>query len=119
MAAKVQKTKHVPMRTCIATHTKVPKKELIRLAFDASTGKVVVDLRDKIRGRGANILPTIEAFDLAIKKRAINRALKLENPLTEDEIRVLRLEFEEKIGEKAFRPDNKPVKIKIKRESGS
>jgi len=114
MGAKVQKTKHVPMRTCIATRKKTPKKELIRLAFDKELNKVIVDLRGKVRGRGANITPTMEAFDLAIKKRAINRALKLEQAMTTNEIEVLRIEFQQMIDEKAFRPDNKPVRIKVK-----
>jgi len=102
------------MRTCIATRIKKPKKELIRLVFDKDRGKIVVDLRCKVRGRGANILPTMEAFDLAIKKRAISRALKLERVLTEDEIKILRTEFEQMVDEKTFRPNNKPVRIKVK-----
>ena len=58
----------------------------------------------------------MEAFDLAIKKRAISRALKLEKPLTKEEIDQLRIEFQIAIDEKKFRPREKPVMIRVKKE---
>lgn len=110
---KAQPQKHVPLRTCIATGEKLPKKELVRLVKTAD-GKVAVDAWNKIKGRGANIKPTIDAFDLAVKKNAISRALKLEQPLTGTELAELKAKFMDVIAEKQFRPDNKPVKIKLK-----
>jgi predicted RNA-binding protein YlxR (DUF448 family) len=113
--SKKVKEKHVPMRTCIATGIKLPKNELLRLVR-TSDGVVKVDLRSKLEGRGANISMNMEAFDLAIKKRAISRALKLEKPLTKEEIDQLRIEFEIAIDEKKFRPKEKPVMIRVKKE---
>ena len=113
--SKKVKEKHVPMRTCIATGIKLPKNELLRLVR-SSDGAVKVDLRSKLEGRGANISMNMEAFDLAIKKRAISRALKLEKPLTKEEIDQLRIEFQIAIDEKKFRPREKPVMIRVKKE---
>lgn len=113
--SKKVKEKHVPMRTCIATGIKLPKNELLRLVR-SSDGAVKVDLRSKLEGRGANISMNMEAFDLAIKKRAISRALKLEKPLTKEEIDQLRIEFQIAIDEKKFRPKEKPVTIRVKKE---
>ena len=112
---RLNKQKHVPVRTCIATGEKKPKKELIRLVR-LSDGKIKVDTRSKLEGRGANLTMTMDAFDLAIKKKAIPRALKLERPLTQDEILALRNDFEEAIKERQFRPSDKPVKIRVSRD---
>ena len=112
---KIQKEKHIPMRTCIATGNKLPKNELIRLVR-TSEGQVKVDTRSKLEGRGANLTMSLEAFDLAVKKRAIFRALKLEKQLTQDEVIVLRQEFELAIVERQFRPKDKPVTIRIKKK---
>lgn len=109
------KVKHVPMRTCIATGEKRPKSELIRLVIGEG-GEVVVDIRSKLLGRGANLSMTKEAFELAIKKRAIPRALKLKRSLTEEEIKELREEFHRAIEERTFRPKDKAVTVRIKKE---
>ncbi len=109
------KTKHIPVRTCIATGIKKPKNELMRLVRDAD-GKVKVDPRSKLSGRGANLTMTMEAFDLAVKKKAIQRALKMEEPLNEEDLQQLRQEFHEAIEERTFRPKNKPVTIKVKKD---
>jgi uncharacterized protein len=119
MTKKNQVIKHVPMRTCVVTHEKKTKKELIRIVFDKEHDRLVVDIKGKLKGRGANILPDLKIFDLAIKRKSFERALKLSKHLTKEEIEVLRKEFEEKIEEKAFRPNNKPVRIKMKLEAGS
>lgn len=102
------------MRTCIATGVKKPKGELMRLVKDAQ-GNVKVDPRSKLSGRGANLSMSLEAFDLAIKKRAIQRALKLEKPLTKQEVESLRTEFAKAIEERTFRPKDKPVTIRVKK----
>lgn len=112
---KKLKEKHVPMRTCIATGIKLPKNELLRLV-KTPDGVVKVDLKSKLEGRGANISMSMDSFDLAIKKRAIPRALKLERQLTKEEVEQLRVEFEQAIDEKKFRPKDKPVTIRVKKE---
>lgn len=106
------------MRMCIATGVKKPKQDLIRLVrIPAGDGFIVqVDQKGKERGRGANIDKTLEAFDLAVKKGAIERSLKLDKKLTADEVAQLRKDFEQVIEEKLFRDGNKPVKIKVKKQ---
>ena len=109
------KLKHVPIRTCIATGVKKPKNELIRLVR-LGDGSVKVDAHGRERGRGANLDMKIEAFELAVKKRAIERALKLEKQLTVEQVEELRKDFLSAVEEKEFRPFNKPVTIRVKKE---
>ncbi len=115
MKSKQPKAKHVPVRTCIATGEKKPKNELMRIV-KLIDGTIKVDPRSKLEGRGANLSMTIEAFDIAIKKKALNRALKLQRALKPEEVEQLRIDFEHAIAEKAFRPKDKPVTIRVKKE---
>jgi predicted RNA-binding protein YlxR (DUF448 family) len=110
--------KHTPMRTCIATGVKKPKSELVRLVrLDSDAGtEVKVDPKGKERGRGASIDSNLEAFDLAIKKGAIERALKLERKLSAAETTKLRDDFQKVLDEREFRRGNKPVVIKVSKE---
>lgn len=67
----------VPIRKCIACSAQKPKKELIRIVRTPEMN-IHVDRKGKMNGRGAYICPTRECFDLAIKKRALSRALEVE-----------------------------------------
>lgn len=107
---------HVPMRTCIATRVKKPKKELIRIVVDPKTGNLEIDLKGKLRARGANLDMTLEAYDLMVKKNVLKYALKLDKSPTKDQYETLRSRFIEAIEEKRFREGNKPVKLKIKKD---
>ena len=44
------KTKKIPMRMCVLTHEKLPKKDLLRIVLN--DGKIVGDLTGKLNGRG-------------------------------------------------------------------
>ncbi len=107
-----QNKKHIPIRTCIATGVKKPKNELIRLVKLAN-GTVLVDKTGKEKGRGANIDMDLKALEIAFKKKLIERALKLERSLTEEERENLQNDFVQVIEEKAFRPSGKAVTIRI------
>lgn len=48
------KVRKVPMRTCVVTHEKLEKKELLRVVRD-NEGNVFVDETGKANGRGAYI----------------------------------------------------------------
>lgn len=114
-------SKAEPIRTCIGTGVKKPKRDMVRLVRlpkeeDAKDFIVAVDPKGKLRGRGANLDTTIEAFDAAVKKNAIERALKLERKLTAAELAQLREDFVQVLSEREFRRGNKPVKLKIKKE---
>lgn len=118
---KQVKANHVPMRTCIATKEKHPKKDLLRLVRvekeKAQGGyQVEIDLKGKKRGRGANIKPSLEAFDQAVKNKAIERTLRLPRKLTQEEVETLREEFGEAVEEKQFRNSKKPVIFKISKK---
>ena len=109
------KVKHVPMRTCIVTKDKKPKKKLIRIVREQD-GSVSVDIKGKKKGRGANISPDVKFFDISIEKGFLKRALKLRKNLTKSETESLRKEFIATLEEKAFRQGNKPVTIRVKKK---
>lgn len=69
--------KKIPLRRCVATHEQLPKKELIRVVRTPQH-EVVVDLSGKANGRGAYLKRSVEAIDLAQKKKVLNRALNVE-----------------------------------------
>lgn len=67
--------KKIPMRRCVATHTQAPKKELIRIVRTPE-GQVVLDVGGKANGRGAYLLRTLEAVQIARKKGSLAKALE-------------------------------------------
>lgn len=73
---QTKKEKHIPMRMCIVTRKSYPKRELARFVYLAEEKKMVFDPKGKARGRGANLLKTLETFDNAVKSGAFDRALK-------------------------------------------
>jgi predicted RNA-binding protein YlxR (DUF448 family) len=109
--------KHVPERTCIATRVKKPKKDLLRIVVNPDSGKLEVDLKGKIRSRGANLDTTIEAFELMVKKNLLRHFLKLDTNPTKEEYDELRTQFLAAIEERKFREGNKPVKIRVTKEA--
>jgi hypothetical protein len=115
-----QKPKHTPLRRCIATGLQKPKRDLLRLvrvaALKPGERPVQVDQTGKLRGRGANITPTMAAFEQAITKGSIEHNLKLEQKLTATEVEALKAEFEQAINEREFRQGKKKVTLKISKE---
>ncbi len=67
----------IPMRRCIATGEQCPKKDLIRVVRTPQ-GSVVIDLSGKANGRGAYLKKDANAFEIAKKKRLLQRALEVE-----------------------------------------
>ncbi|WP_235737645.1 YlxR family protein [Nocardioides alcanivorans] len=68
-----------PVRTCIGCRERAAKSELLRVVNDPdATGLTVVpDLRGSAPGRGAHLHPTVECLELAVRRRAFARALRL------------------------------------------
>ena len=63
--------KHVPMRTCIGTGEKHPKREMVRLVR-REDGHIVVDPTGKVPGsRGAYLSKSNAAAEQAIKRKAL------------------------------------------------
>lgn len=71
--------KKIPMRRCIATAESLPKKELIRIVRTPDM-QVVIDTTSRMNGRGAYLKRSVEAVELAKKKKALSRALECEVP---------------------------------------
>ena len=71
--------KKMPMRTCVITGEKLPKKELIRVVR-TTDGNVVIDVSGKVNGRGAYLKRDIVTFEKAQKSKILNKKLEVEIP---------------------------------------
>ncbi|WP_276911703.1 RNase P modulator RnpM [Dubosiella newyorkensis] len=69
----------IPMRKCVVTNERFPKKELIRVVRTPE-GEVVIDTTGKKNGHGAYIQKSKETFEKAKKNKALARALEIEIP---------------------------------------
>ena len=68
-----------PIRTCIACRSFGEKKGLLRVVRSAS-GEIEIDSSGKKPGRGAYICHSSQCVELAIKKKAFERALRTAVP---------------------------------------
>ncbi len=68
-----------PQRTCCACHTKRAQPELLRLASHKGAAPQIQTGKES--GRGAYLCFDIKCARVAWKKRALERALKLQAPL--------------------------------------
>lgn len=73
------KQKKIPMRSCIVTKEKLPKKELIRIVRTPE-GNVIIDESGKANGRGAYLKKDLEVITKARKSKILNRVLEVEMP---------------------------------------
>ena len=69
------KQKKIPMRTCVITKEKYPKKELIRIVRTPE-GTVDVDTNGRVNGHGAYLKLEREVILKAQKTKALNRYLE-------------------------------------------
>ena len=79
------KVKKIPMRTCVITHEKLEKKDLLRVVRD-NEGNVFVDDTSKANGRGAYLKKDKEVIELARKNKALEHHLevKIEDSLYDE-----------------------------------
>lgn len=70
------KQRKVPMRKCVACQEMMPKKELLRIVRTPDH-QVLWDPSGKVSGRGAYICASVSCLDAAEKKKALDRALKV------------------------------------------
>lgn len=83
------KTKKIPMRSCVVTHEKLPKSELVRVVRTPE-GNVVVDESGKANGRGAYLKCDLSVFEKAYNSHVLNKILEVEVPDSVfDELRKL------------------------------
>ena len=71
--------KKIPMRRCLATNESFPKKELLRIVRTPE-GEVKVDQTGKLNGKGAYLSRSMEALQIAKKKKVFDRALEVSIP---------------------------------------
>lgn len=74
------------------------KSDLLRVVavVDGPTRAVAPDIHARAAGRGAHLHPTTVCLDLAERRRAFSRALRLEGPL---DLSVLRAWLQEQQGQ--------------------
>ena len=73
-----------PVRTCIGCRERVAKSELLRVTAGSDTdGRPVVvpDPAATRPGRGAHLHPVSACYDLAVRRRAFGRALRVTTAL--------------------------------------
>ncbi len=70
------KTKKIPMRTCVVSREKLPKKELVRIVRTPSQ-EVIIDLTGKQNGRGAYLKKDLEVIEKAKRSKILEKYLEV------------------------------------------
>ena len=70
------KPKKIPMRSCVVTKEKLPKKDLIRVVRD-NLGNVSIDKTGKKNGRGAYLKKDEQVIYEAKKTKILERYLEV------------------------------------------
>lgn len=73
------KVKKIPMRSCVVSREKLPKKELIRVVR-TPLNEVIVDLNGKANGRGAYLKRDLAVIEKAKSSKILNKHLEIEVP---------------------------------------
>lgn len=78
------------MRTCIGCRERAVRTELVRIVAipQGTTFVLEPDLIGSAPGRGAHLHPTVECFELAVRRRTFGRALRLAAPYDESAVRT-------------------------------
>ena len=71
------KVKKIPMRTCVVSHEKLPKKELIRIVRNKD-GEVFVDETGKLNGKGVYLKKDLDIINKAEKSKILNKYLEID-----------------------------------------
>ncbi len=69
------KMKKIPLRTCVITKEKLPKKELLRIVRTPE-GEVKIDETGKLNGRGAYIKKDIAVLERIKKSDVLQKKLE-------------------------------------------
>ena len=67
------------MRTCVGCRERASRADLLRVVADGD--RLVPDLARRLPGRGASVHPDLRCVELAERRRAFPRALRLPGPL--------------------------------------
>jgi predicted RNA-binding protein YlxR (DUF448 family) len=71
----------------VGCRTRAAKIELLRVVAEAD-GTLVVDSRGRLPGRGAHVHPDPACVDLAERRKAFARALRLQGPVDVSPLRT-------------------------------
>lgn len=71
--------KKIPERTCVVSHEKLPKNELIRVVRTPEK-TVIIDTTGKANGRGAYLKKSPEVIEKAKKTKILERHLEVDVP---------------------------------------
>ncbi|MEV6566227.1 YlxR family protein [Streptomyces sp. NBC_01456] len=74
-----------PERTCLGCRERAAKGDLLRIV--QIEGQCAPDPRGTLPGRGAYVHPTPVCLDLAVRRRAFNRAYRARGPFDTTELR--------------------------------
>ncbi|HMQ35826.1 MAG TPA: YlxR family protein [Chloroflexaceae bacterium] len=69
--------RHIPQRTCVACRRGDAKRQLVRVVRDGE-GRVAVDPGGRRNGRGAYLCHDPTCWEQALKRKALERALRVE-----------------------------------------
>ncbi len=81
---------NLPLRKCVACNKMYPKNQLFRVV--KTEDGVNLDLSFKAQGRGAYICRNKECIEMAIKKKSLNRSLRM--PINEEVFNKIYTELE-------------------------
>ena len=84
------------MRTCVGCRERDQRSALLRLVLDTpmhddaveASRRIVIDVRACLPGRGAWVHPEPRCLELAVRRRAVPRALRVDGPLDLGEVRA-------------------------------
>jgi uncharacterized protein len=77
--------RQAPVRTCVGCRQRAITSELLRVVV--VDGNLVPDQRRRLPGRGASVHPDLACLDLADRRRAFSRALRITGPLDSTAVR--------------------------------
>ncbi|MBR1414077.1 MAG: YlxR family protein [Bacilli bacterium] len=75
----MMKMKKIPMRSCVVTHEKCEKKDLIRVVKNKDN-EIFVDTTGKANGKGAYLKRDISVIEKAKKNKVLNKVFESEIP---------------------------------------
>ncbi|MBM3682710.1 MAG: YlxR family protein [Actinobacteria bacterium] len=74
----------IPLRTCIGCKQIVSKDQLVRIV--QINAELAVDHKNRLGSRGANIHPSLECLNWAVKTKAFYKALKFSGALNTSQV---------------------------------
>ena len=70
------KNKKIPMRSCVVTKDKLPKRELLRVVRTPD-GNIIPDISGKMNGRGAYIKKDTTDLEKAKKSKILDKVFEM------------------------------------------